>query len=248
MKIALLCRGRTRSTAVIEYLSKVHNIQNKSEIYFTNHKFVLSPQYSIKNHKKLYIEKLCDFQNLLNNTTTELLNIPSFICKIWPSMLVYPPSSFSYDEDLSSIKNRTIFDITNTLKLKEYNKVVVLNRDLITSSLSWVYAKHTNVFSVLSHQKRKFHKIKLNELDLDFLRFYILEYCLQEKIVDYLDKTELKYEIFSGYDSLTNNIQLRTKDSKNNYDLLIENLDDTKQFISNFYKSCQIETKDWYFY
>ena len=86
--------------------------------------------------------------------------------------------------------------------------------------------------------------ITIDDIDLSIVRFYILEYCLQEKIKDFLCKQKIPYtDISETYTQYIDN-----KPNNNDYTKLITNCDMLPNFIDNWYKVCCENTIDWQYY
>lgn len=248
MKVALICRGRTRSNAVMADLASRYNLQNKSEIYFQNHEFFYSYKVKMKSSQlKTFDDKFLYFQNLMKKTTSELFNQNNFICKIWPSMLIFKPAAFSAEDSFQDIHKKTIFNISEAMSIHQYDKIIWLDRDLLSSTLSWVYAKHTNIFSVTQNKTVSFEPIKLTDHDISVAKFYVLEYCLHKKMRDYFVGKNIPIEEYADFENLRTNKSVKLIDPKNNYYSLINDVDTLVKEIHQFYDICLKETENWQF-
>jgi hypothetical protein len=194
MKICLLSRGRTRSTVIANCLSKKFDVPNVGEEYF-------KAQWEIKrsvDHRKHvdWNSYIPVFENKISEITKNLFNKQSFVCKIFPSMLIAPPQHIiNHTDTLEKIKPRIIFCVGNYLQLSKYDKIFFLDRDFKQSVLSWVYSNKTAIYHKYKNKTNTYQIIKLNEVDLARAKFYILEYILQQKLKKFLTEKSISYTI-----------------------------------------------------
>jgi hypothetical protein len=243
MKIGLISRGRTQSTAIIQTLAKRHKLINNFETYFGAANAI---KKELHPNNSLYDE----FQLSIKNVTDTIFTSKNFICKIWPSMLIVPPDKFESHQTFDDIKSRIIFNISEYLRISEYDQLYYINKELQHSTLSWVYAKKTRRFHRFNkHIKYNSPVITIDDNDLDRLRFYILEYCLQEKIKDFLCKQKIPYtDISETYTQYIDDSMLNTSATNNDYPNLITNSDTISKFIDDWYNICCENTIDWKYY
>jgi hypothetical protein len=235
MKIGLICRGRTRSCIIQDSLSKKHKLINNFEIYLRAQKVF----------KKSEINN--NFQTELKNITNTMFLKQNFICKLWPSMLINRPHMFENNQSFDDIKNKIIFNISEYFRISEYDELYYLNRDLHHSTFSWVY--RCKRIKLMNHLQPNIPLvITMDDTDLSIARFYILEYCLQEKIKDFLNEQQIPYiDITETYNQYIDN-KINTIPSNNNYNKLITNSDMLPKFIDDWYNICCENITDWKYY
>lgn len=239
MKIGVICRGRTGSSAVTRTIAKKHQCLTIGE-NFQAHSHILGKK-DIECSEKMNIFKKYIFQSNKN-----LFFQKRFVVKIWPSMLILPPNKIENFETFVDFRQKIIFDIEEHLFLSKYDHLYFLDRNLYDSTLSWVYAKKINVFHKTKTLLPNYYKIKLDDNDYALAKFYILEYCLQKKIKKYLQNSNIAFtEITMDDFDFDSNLPLEK--SENDYKNLIIGVDDMIKFIGEQYNICQESTKDWVF-
>lgn len=245
MKIGLISRGRTRSSIVQESLSRKHRLFNNFEIY-------LQAQKVIKLNEKS--DDLNNFQKKLKNITDTIFLKQNFICKLWPSMLISRPHMFENTQPFDDIKDKIIFNISEYFRISDYDELYYLNRDLHHSTISWIYrCKRNKLMNSVKYLQSNTSDsplvITIDDNDLSIARFYILEYCLQEKIKDFLDEQKIPYtDITETYDQYIDNKIHHITPSNNDYSKLITNCDMLPKFIDDWYKVCLTNINDWKYY
>lgn len=248
MKIGLISRGRTQSSAIVQTLSKKYNIDTGFEIYFNAHNHVIN----YKKLKSLINKKYNsnnDFQIQIKNITNSIFLKENVICKLWPSMLSEPPNRITDNDTFDDIKNKTIFNISEYFRIKEYDQLYYINKDLHHSTISWVYTKKTKLFHRVKNNDYLTPLITIDKDDLNLIKFYILEYCLQEKIKDFLCEQKIPYtDITKTYNQYIDNDIINLTVTNNDYAKLITNYDMLPSFIDDWYKVCLENTSDWKYY
>jgi hypothetical protein len=248
MKIGLISRGRTQSSAIVRTLSKEYDLDDNFELYFQAHSHIIKYQYAKTLGNKNYNLNI-DFQNQLKTITNSIFLKKNFICKLWPSMLIEPPSKFEKNQTFNNIKNKIIFNISEYFRIKDYDQLYYISKDLHHSTLSWVYTKKTKLFHRSKFTEYTPPLITIDDNDLDIIRFYILEYCLQEKIKDFLCEQKIPYiDITETYSQYIDTDSIKTTVTNNDYTKLITNSDMLPKFIDDWYKVCCENTKDWKYY
>lgn len=256
MKIGLISRGRTQSSAVIASLAHNYQLINLSEIYFQ----VLPTVRSIVDVKnkllKINTDPKAIFAEKIKNLTNKISIEDNYICKLWPSMITF----YNYDmncepnkELFDSIKKNILFDITNYWKIKEYNILFFLDRDLYESTYSWVYCKKTSLFHNYKIGNITYRKdspsLILENKDFATAKKYILEYCLQHKLKEFIIQNNLHYiDITDCTNLYIDNDIVKTQPTNKNYKQLITNSDELHDLIEKWYPICMEYTKDWHFY
>lgn len=250
MKIALVCRPRTASTAIIHSLAAEYNLTNLNERY-------LSISIGLPIHSDAYkafmkIKNLptpeSQFHNNIKNITTDLLNQNNFILKIFPRMLTVPYFRILQSDTLTEYKNKILFNLSDTMHFEMYDKIYLLDRDFHSSCASWVYSTHTHSFFISADKIDNQPQIKLTAKDYNQLRFFILENVLYHKLLDYLDKKQIaKVDISNNFSDYINQHSPVIK-SERKFSKLIDTYDDMCRYIDEYHAYCISETKDWLFY
>lgn len=247
MKIGLICRGRTFSSAIIESLSNDNNLLNYGEQYFT----CLNTANKINNlkHKWGISHKFETFETCLLSYTTKLFQTDNFVCKLWPTMLLYR-DTFDIEVSLDYVKDNFIFNITKYWNLKDYDKLYFLDRDLITSTYSWVYAKHKKFFNLNKTQNAGeiYTNITINDSDINLAKLYILEYCLQHKMKKFLIENNFNIIEVDNHNNLINQSSVPIIASNQNYTKLINNYNILDNLFTDYLPYCQNKIDDWKFY
>jgi hypothetical protein len=247
MKIGLISRGRTCSTAIIQSIAAKYNISNQHEIYTQTYNLIQN-DYLLRKKKSLELER-DKFESELKNITNKLFSQNGFIVKIWPRMLIYP-HSMSASTTFGMIKQNATFNITEYFKINQYDKLYFLDRDLHVSTASWTYSKKTHIFHYNKGDLTKPRRpiITINEKDYDIIRFYVLEYCLQQKLKKFLLDSNIDFEDITNnsLDLIDNSVATMRK-TDNDYESLITNYDELQSFITDWYPICLENTKDWYY-
>jgi hypothetical protein len=238
MKIAVICRGRTCSTAVIGTLANNFSCRPIGE-NFQPHSYVLRNRYPNQQRDEIFKMRTLKLHK-------NLLFQKRFVAKIWPSMLIPPPDQIQQNETFIDFEHKIIFDIEKYLFLSKYDKLYFLDRDLYESTFSWVYAKKTSKFHNIKNFNQNYSRIELNDSDYATAKFYILEYCLQQKIKDYLLDSKISYTDISEKTFEFDDLPI--KKSNNDYTNLIIGADNLKKFIDKQYQICVETTKNWKFF
>ena len=249
MKIGLISRGRTQSTPILWTLFNRYNLtKNFDEGYFQASKNIFKYQ-GIKTLSTKNYNVNDDFQQQIKNLSNDLFLKEKFITKLWPSMLITPTHSFANNQTFDNIKSKIIFNISEYFRIRDYDQLYYLNRDLHKSTTSWVYANKLKRFHHYQNHKYSPNKITIDENDFDIIRFYILEYCLQEKIKDFLCKEKISFiDITETYIQYIDNDVVPMNVTNNDYTKLITNYDILSSFIDDWHKVCCENTVDWQYY
>lgn len=248
MKIGIICRGRTRGTAILDALCTKHNLNNKNELYFDVNEVILTHRDLRKNISIRQLQEL--FTKKIKETTTNLFLENNFGCKLWPSMLAMPANEHNiYNESLEEIKPTLIFDVEYYFNISKYDQLYYVDRDIESSTLSWVYSKRTDIYHTYSGNKNKYYPITVNNEDFAKARFYILECCLQQKIKNYLIEKNIAFiEISDENYNLYSDGTKTYEETKIDYKDYITNFVDFKQFIKKTYQEYSLQTVTWKYY
>lgn len=248
MKIGVVSRGRTHSTAIVQSLSAKLNVPNYREIYRTIPDLI-KKDYRLIRQRSIELEFL-RFKSDVLKITDRCFSQPSFITKIWPSMLIYHLSyQMPVDKTFDMIKKHTLFNIKEYLKIDQYDKLYFIDRNLETSTASWVYAYKNQLYHFGKNGGEPYRPtITITQKDFDTARFYILEYCLQQKLKTFLQDNNIIFEdITDNCFEFINNNMVTIRQTNNDYQSLITNYDELQSFITDWYPICLEDTKDWHY-
>ena len=246
MKICLISRGRTRSTIIGNSLAEKLGVDNVGEVYYR-------AQWEIKqsvDHRRTidWNTYIPIFQNKINEITKQLLEKKSFICKIFPSMLIAPPMHIiNENETVDHIKHRIIFNIWETLNLSQYDEIYFIERNLAESAISWVYSNKTGIYHKYKNKLNDYKSIKLNSVDYARARFYVLEYLLQEKIKNYLQKNSIPFTLITenNYLDIINGHKNMIDETPVNYKEIINNAENLISYVEKIQKEYSLLVQDW---
>jgi hypothetical protein len=248
MKIALISRGRTRSTAILQSLSDEHKLENFNENYFRPHA-IIKQRLSLKKNSS-YGEHIDFFKRKIKETTNEYFRNENFCCKIFPSMLVLPLHVIPDSENLDTTKTRILFNIEEYLQISQYDSIYFLDRNLNDSALSWIYTRKTGKYHTFENDNITYDPVNLVDEDYERAKFYVLEYILQQKIKEYLVKKEIKFTEISdiNYKNFTNeNNSIGIQERFIEYDKLINGCSTLTDLITKTYKKYTEQTENWIF-
>jgi len=238
MRIGLISRGRTCSTAVLLSLINKYNLTNHHEIYFKVGRNLYHDYYSISKGDH---NRNSRFKDNIIKFTNNLFLEDNFITKLWPSMFIATPHRVL--EPFIDTKEKIIFDTNTYLRIKEYDQLYFLDRDLHTSASSWVYSKKSKIW----RKQPKQPIITIDPNDYGIVKFYILEYCLQQKMKTFMLENNIPFiDIGTNAEPYIDPTAKIVK-SNNAYSSLITNYDELHNFITDYYKICMDNTKDWYY-
>lgn len=247
MKIAILARPRTFSTAIGKTFAHNYDSIYVGETYLNvlmaiRRYYYLRKSYDLKkaiNHLK----------NELSDHTKKIFSYGNFVIKIFPGMLHFPPGIITEYESFGDIKSKYIFDI-DILRLPEYDKILILERNLKQSLISWIYSRKIEHYHHQKNENYEYPTITLETSDFDYVRFYLLDYLLFEKIKEYLNQKNISYTIISenNFNDYVNNDILDTVQTPIKYDQYITNIQDLENFVDYWYPICREQTQNWTYY
>jgi len=246
MKIALVCRGRTYSTAIGKSIALKQNLEFTGNYLRLHHQLLLwynhRPEYNANN-------AYAKFTRTIQEETRNIFLKDNFLVKLFPSMLHFPPSLMVENATFDDVKNKFIFD-TSVLNLNQYDRYYFLDRNFIYSTLSWIYSCKISYFHATKKHTKNYPKINIDKIDLARTKFYIIEYFMQQKLRNYLDIKNIPYAYINenSYHEYIDAEKLDTVKTPINYENFIENIDELYTFINYWYPICEYETKNWSFY
>lgn len=246
MKIAIIARGRTNSTAIGKTLAHRNGCEWVGEEYFWHiQEYSNWLTYRPKYNKVLAFE---EFKEIIHSFTNTLSLKDNIVTKFFPSILYFPPYFIHENNTLNNVKQNFIFNL-DILNLNQYDKFYILDRNLLDSVTSWVYAHKSVTFHNHKIHKRQYYKLTLEKNDFARAKFYILEYFMQHKIKNYLDEHKKTYTYIneSSYDQYIDTDFLSTEKTEIDYKNYITNIDELKEFVNHWYPIIEKQTTDWNF-
>lgn len=241
MKILILGRPRTRSTLLINTLSKFYGLSDKDE----NFKFILG-KFNNTNFKDLDY-----FKNSVKIFTQTLFSGDNFAIKLFPRMVTLSNRRI---DNLKTYKLSIINDLSYYYNLKKYDQIFVIDRNLIDSVYSYAYGSKINVFNFRDKTLLKEYLSKCEPIHIDFnnnpyLKFYVYERAMLDVWKEYLIKYNIKHTCLD-YDNIPNYIEINfpnmpalTLDNTFDYKNLISNYENCQTQILEFYEECRELTK-----
>lgn len=200
MKILILSRGRTRSSYLQDKLSQTYQIDNYLEKLNTNG-YAYSDTLNFKyRHVTGNVENLRwnHFCKLSREVTDNLFKNENFVVKLWPRMLVSFPQQVV--GKLEDYKPKIITDLTTNYRIKEYDTIYFLDRDITDSVCSWIYARIIKQFlfknindSKIDRRIQQLEPVVIPDNYLPTINYYIYEIALQHKILDYLYENQINF-------------------------------------------------------
>lgn len=256
MKILVITKPRTRSSFLCSALSNYYDIKNYHEPFnFIEQEFVeLRTRFGLLK-KKLHLQDLVNYQK--KNLTQKIKNLnveESYVCKLMPRNILFSYRGTVIREE-QPFEHEIYLNFNEILKIQDYDKVYFLNRDVIDSSISFIFAQSINSFlfanqSDLNYQKKKNQKMIVSQHGLDLISFVVYECVLLEKIKEFLDKEKIPYT-YIDYVECTEYVRKNLNcnkpnmylESNFNYKELIENYSECVKHIENKYKEFKNQLK-----
>lgn len=248
MKFLLISRPRTRSTLLIDALSKYYNITDKDE----NYKFTINKMPSTILKPENIETYFNSFQTLFKNAVQANFKENNFAIKLYPRMLMLGKHDIS---DLDSYSYKMITNLTYYTNIKKYDKIYYLTRNLKDSICSWAYGNALNYYNFRDKETLEAKRNSLPSITIDIendgeLKFYIYESAILTHWKKFLIDTniiftEVDYNDTPQYVSDNfPNIKSKTIDSQFDYSKIITNYYEIDNFINDFYVRSLEETKD----
>lgn len=256
MKILILSRGRTRSTYLQTKLCQTYNLTNYIE-KFNKNSYAYSTDLDLKyrnNTQNIDDLRWNHFCKLTLDTRDTFFKTENFAVKLWPRMLLsFPQSVFG---KLIDYKPKIITDLSYYTKIKDYDTIYFLDRDITDSVCSWIYAtiiknflfKNIDNNKDIELLKRK-ETVTISDNYFPIINYYIYEIALQHKILDFLNQSKLNY-VKLDYNEIPNycNTHLSGidvyKDYKLNYSEIITNYDSIKNYSFENYQIAKTIVND----
>lgn len=258
MKILLLSMARTRSSVLIDALSKKYQVPNLYEEYG-----YVSPE----NISKLVLfKKPTDLWNKLQTETLkktkEIFLQNSFAIKLFPANIF---NDFQYNTTFNKnidwrITNQSILDLEKYFNVAEYDQVYILNRKNICDMIcSYWHAYNRSFF--LTDNKKIAHKfqpkgklsIRNTHNETYIIKCNIIYNKYLNNISKYFDKKNKNYTLLD-YDDVPNYLQtnfsdinLSTVDTEYDYKNLIENYNEIYETICKLKEEVERDFPDTIF-
>jgi hypothetical protein len=256
MNILIASCPRSRTTFFSDVLSQEFNLQNLHEKLET-HGEIQNVYQNAKMTRKSNIQELVMNRknNLIKQIIEGVLSTDNNILKFFPRHLVCNFNTLGsndenkyqhgYIENVNNLNYQIITNISETLQLEKFDKIYILNRNLLDLSISYAYSAMTKNFLFLNriqyeYVRKKYNRVTIDTTNMAYINFIVFEYVLFEKI-----KTLIlnKYNVIElDYDSIPNYLSSINTDYKTEY---INSEFDYNKIITNF-SECEVHIKNLY--
>lgn len=225
MRILLCSTPRSRSSVMIDYLVKKHNVYNFSEklIYARERTNTINDTFLINQTLEQFYEKCFASQ------ISELFKHDKVVAKLWGTML-------TFNKKDSQI---TYTNISKIIPFDKFDKIYCLPRNVYDVASSWFY------FQIKTTDRAT----EFTEKDKPIIYKAVLDVLLLDKIKNYMDEKKYPYDFLSydqvadyvaGYDYIRKPTNINYQTHILNYEKLIQCVDecllelsylDSKKFI-----------------
>lgn len=256
MRILLLSMARTRSSVLIDALSKKHQVPNLYEKYSECGPDAVSNLVLFKKPENLW-EK---FKTETRKKTDEFMLQDSFAIKLFVGNVFnnYQVNP-KYNKNPNWIITKDSFlDLETYFDVSKYNQIYILNRENITDVIcSYWHALNKNLF--LTNNQKIASKlspkgtININDhVKLYFIKTYIIYRKYLYDVANYLDRKNIQYTSLD-YEQVPNylqthfpNIELSTIDTNYDYKSSFENYDVFRKEVETLEKQLTNECSDFF--
>lgn len=249
MKILVLSRPRCRTTLLCEASSKFYRIPNFHENF----------DYIREKYKTDYIrynllKKNPSLQELNQNLKLHINKVNSKLEETGGVIKFFPRYLLSYFfgsekhhmsiDDFQKFNYLCETNISDLFKLNTYDQLIFLDRNLVDSAISYIYAIQTDQIlfydkDVLNYQSKKSQSIEIRPEIFSILDFFILEFCIYEQLKTFISEKYKTY-MFLTYENCTeyisnnykNEKELTLLDPKYNYSSKISNYSKLESYIN----------------
>jgi hypothetical protein len=256
MRILLLSMARTRSSVLIDALSKKYQVPNLYEKYSECGPDTVSKLVLFKKPENLWQK----FKTETRKKTDEFMLQDSFAIKLFVGNILndYQVNPKYNKNPNWSITNDSFLDLETYFDVSKYDQIYILNRENITDVLcSYWHALNKNLF--LTDNEKVAAKltpkgvININDnVRLYFIKTYIIYKKYLNDVADYLDNKNIKYTKLD-YDDVPNylkenftDIKLSTIDTNYDYKNSFENYKAFQQEVDLLEKEMNYEYKNFF--
>lgn len=247
---------RTRSSVLIDALSKKYKVPNLYETYRTVSPDEVSKLLFFKKSTLMWSK----FRDEAKKKTNELLSNSSYAVKLFPINIF---NDYQYNPQYTKnpnwdISKDSLLDLEEYFQISKYDQIYLLQRDNIVDNIcSYWHAYTTNFFLTESVDKAKTMQPQGN-LHLTANKYYTVKcFILFKKYLDYiqiyLDKnnlpyTKLEYNNVPAFISdCIADIKLDTVDTNYNYKNSIKNYDEISELVYRIEKEVDLEFSNFIF-
>lgn len=256
MNVLIIGKPRTRTSYLCDAYSKYYGLKNFHEVFDSAshiHDLYIRSKMLKKKDTKNY---LMSGQTLfISNKVKEVFLKNNSVVKLFPRHIICKYGNLKnfdnlqrYDflENLLDFDFDPLNDLNTLLQLPNYNKIYVLERNLVDSAISFCYAIKVNNFlfsdtPTISHVQKKYERVIYDANDFGYLNFAIFEHLILEKLKVYVAQkfnyTNLDFDDVPKYVDTTfpNLSKSDYIDPKFNYKEIITNYDEVKHYINTAY-------------
>jgi hypothetical protein len=250
MKILIISQPRCRTSLLCDVFKNYYKIHNYGED-FDIRKNIFENAYS----RQKMTGKEIALDDLQNTIRDHLSNVVSQIKQKDGVVKLFPRYLFSYISEkhigintpIEQFRFNVICDISNVLNLKMFDKILLLNRDLVEATMSWLHGLQTQVMTIYDptfykYISKKNERVLIQDEFLKYANFFILEHIIFNQLSTFIthNYNTLYLENNSIPKYINDNLQgVETKyyDTKYDYKDKIINYYDLKSYIETTYKS-----------
>jgi len=222
-------------------------------------------QYKIKNFHEDYDDYFSDFYErnrllkkpieihdvvkkrelFLQNYTNNLFDMPGCVIKLFPRHIITLQHADKILKKIDDLKYQVIENISDILRLQDFDKIYVMHRSLVESAISFAYAKQVGYMLYIFPQKVKNKKLTIQQNVLDELNYFLLENIVLEDLQTFLNNNynciNLDFHKAIEYVDIefTDKGQIMYQDPKYNYKNLILNYSEVEDYIHKTFSNLQ---------
>jgi hypothetical protein len=256
MKIIIISRARTRSSYLQQNLAFNYGLTNLGE-RLGKASYAYSPSLNMKymfNKGDINDLRFQHYQKLLVTITKDFFDKDNFVVKLFPRMLLSFPQQIT--GKIEDYRPNIVTNLTECIKLQEYDKIYFLDRELTDSACSWIYATITKNFLFFEGDRlyhdhiKKYNTITITEKYFSILDYYIYEMALQQEIKKFLISKNIQHTSLDYYDipnyvsNNCNKISNVFKNSNFDYTQKITNYTEINDYINHTYCMAKLAIQD----
>lgn len=250
MKILVISRPRCRTSFLCESASLFYNIPNLHEDYdyiMERYKIDYQRYFLLKKTPSLkeLNQNLLSHVNFINNKIQQQNGVIKFFPRHLLSYFFTNVGSHMSFDDIKTFSYICETNITESFNLKMYDKIILLERDLLESAISYANGIQTKKMLFFNAKEFKYELKKVPKISIDNqvfknINFYIFEYFMYLQLKNYINNNFENVETLT-YDTCTeyvkkhynNQDQVKYIDTKFNYADKIINYNELKSYILN---------------
>lgn len=231
MNVIILSTQRNRSSFLTESYSNEFNLSNWFEKYdlisVMEQEELRLNLLKKENKKELLFEKQKKF---LNQITKSVKDNDNVVIKLFTHSLIERP----YFLENINILPRIITDLSTILNV--YDKIVYIDRNIIDSTISYIYAVVMSSFLysdkiLLDYHKTKSKPIKIEDNKLPIINYQVYQHVIHQHVKTFIENN-YNNTTFLTYDNCVDYVKNNFKNEKQNF--FINANFDYRQLITNY--------------